>query len=309
MSLERKVVLVTRRTRLEELLDRFPTVEQARFYVERLDADFADYEREHEAYRAARRVVGEALLAHGRSQAIDRRYLPNFLFGPDDVVVALGQDGLVANTMKYLDGHPLIGLNPDPARFDGVLLPFEPAALAAVLPEVLAGRRPCREVTMAEARLADGQVMRAVNDLFIGPRSHGSARYELEWRGARELQSSSGVIVSTGLGSTGWMSSIVRGAFGIAAAWGGREEAARYEPLAWESDRLRFAVREPFPSRTTGTALVCGEVTARTPLVVRSRMGEGAVLFSDGLEADRIEIPPGAGITVAPSGRRGRLVT
>jgi NAD kinase len=308
MSLDRKVVLVTRRTRLEELLDRFHTVEQARFYVERLGSDFGDYEQEHQAYLRARRVVDEVLVAHGRWQAIDRQYLPNFVFGPHDVVVALGQDGLVANTLKYLDGHPLVGINPDATRYDGILLPFDATALALVLPEVLAERRPERSVTMAEARLPDGQRMLAVNDLFIGPRSHTSARYELRWKDQIEVQSSSGVIVSTGLGSTGWMTSIVTGSLGIAGAWSPRKPAPPYRPLPWDSTRLRFAVREPFPSRVTGTAMVYGEFDGAKPLVLRSLMAEGGVIFSDGIEADRIALDAGVVVTIAPASVRGRLI-
>lgn len=38
--------------------------------------------------------------------------LDRFLFEPDDIVLALGQDGLVANVAKYLDGQPVIGSNP-----------------------------------------------------------------------------------------------------------------------------------------------------------------------------------------------------
>lgn len=308
MSLPRKVVLVTRRTRLEELLDRFHTVEQARFYVERLGSDFGEFEREHQAFTTARRTVDEVLVAHGRSQSIDRQYLPNFVFGPQDVVVALGQDGLVANTLKYLDGHPLLGVNPDAARYDGVLLPFDAAALAFVLPEVLDDRRPEKSVTMAEARLPDGQRMLAVNDLFIGPRSHTSARYELRWREQVEVQSSSGVIISTGLGSTGWMTSIVTGSLGIAGAWGQRKGAPRYRPLPWDSARLRFAVREPFPSKVTGVELVYGEFDAARPLVIRSLMAEGGVIFSDGIEADRIALDAGVPVMVAPASVRGRLI-
>lgn len=308
MTLDRKVVLVTRRTRLEELLDRFHTIDQARFYVERLEADFGEYEREHEVYLESRRTVADVLLAHGRSQVIDRRYLPSFLFGADDVVVALGQDGLVANTMKYLHGHPLVGINPDATRYDGLLLPFGPDDLATILPEVLRGRRPDRAVTMAEARLPDGQRMRAVNDLFIGPRSHTSARYELTWNGDTERQSSSGIIVSTGLGSTGWMASVVAGSLGIAGAWSDAPRVTRYAPLAWESARLRFAVREPFPSRVTGTSLVYGEFDGAHPLVVRSLMGDGGVLFSDGIEEDRIALDAGIAVTVAPAAERGRLI-
>ena len=160
---ERKTVLVVRRTRLDELVARYHTLSQARFYIEHLGADFGDYLRESAAYAAALQAVVQALEARGRYQIVDRALVPNFVFGADDIVVALGQDGMVANTMKYLDGQPLIGVNPEPARWDGLLLPFAPADLAALLGDVAANRRPTRAVTLAEARLSDGQVLRAAN--------------------------------------------------------------------------------------------------------------------------------------------------
>ncbi len=308
MTTERKIVLITRRTPLEELIGRFHTVDQARFYVEHLGADFSDYEREHGSYLQARQTVTGVLVAHGRWQAIDRQYLPNFLFGPNDVVVALGQDGLVANTMKYLDGHPLVGINPDPARHDGLLLPFRPQELETLLSDVLRDRRPDKRVTMAEAALPDGQRMLAVNDLFIGPRSHTSARYEILWAGRHETQSSSGVIVSTGLGSTGWMTSVIVGSLNIAAAWTESAAAARYAPLPWDSERLRFAVREPFPSRTTKAELVFGEFDGKSPLHLKSLMAERGVIFSDGIEADHIVLDAGVTVAIRPAMRSGRLI-
>jgi NAD kinase len=154
---DRKAVLVTRKTRLEELIAKFQTAEQAKFYVEHLDADFSDYEREHQTYHAAKRAVVETLQRRCLLQLLDRGFLPSFVFGPDDLVLALGQDGLVANTLKYLDGQPLVGINPDPGRYDGVLLPFESRDLAAVLEELLHDRRPAKSITMAQAKLSDGQ--------------------------------------------------------------------------------------------------------------------------------------------------------
>src|SRR5207244_2022046 len=157
----------------------------------------------------------------GRYQIIDRSFLPNFIFGPSDIVVALGQDGLVANTMKYLDGHPLVGLNPDAKRYDGILLPFVPGDLPALLRDVAAEKRPHRTVTMAKATLTNGQVLHAVNDLFIGARTHTSAIYQIAAGDRTETQSSSGLIVATGLGSTAWFKSIVTGSLAIAGAFGG----------------------------------------------------------------------------------------
>src|SRR5579871_377649 len=193
---DRKVVLVTRRTRLEDLIAKYLTADQARFYVEHLGADFSDYQREHDVYQHERQQTVRTLEQWGRYQMIDRSFLPNFIFGPADIVVALGQDGVVANTMKYLEGHPLIGVNPDAGRYDGVLLPFAPADLGTILGEVAGDKRPHKTITMAKATLADGQVLHAVNDLFIGVLSHTSALYEIELGTRKERQSSSGLIVS-----------------------------------------------------------------------------------------------------------------
>jgi len=307
-SAERKVVLVTRRTRLEDLIARYHTLAQAKFYVEHLGADFSDYEREHEAYVLARAQVSQALELWPRRQFIDRGFLPNFMFARSDIVVALGQDGVVANTMKYLDGQPLIGVNPDRRRYDGVLLPFQPADLPALLPEVAVDRRPVRTVTMAKAALSDGQALYAVNDLFIGPRSHTSLLYEIELRERKEVQSSSGVIVSTGLGSTAWMKSIVTGSLAISEAFGVTAKPPPYKPEPWDTDGLRFAVREPFPSQTSQTTLIAGRIVGKEHLVLRSRMPEGGVIFSDGIETDRIDFNSGAVAIIGIAEREGRLV-
>lgn len=304
---ERKVVMVTRRTRLEELVARYHTLAQARFYIEHLGADFSDYLHEYETYEAARRVALAALEGYGRFQAIDRSFLPNFVFGQSDIVLALGQDGLVANTMKYLDGKPLVGVNPDPQRFDGVLLPFEPADIGAIIEDVVRGHRPVRAVTMAEAVLSDGQRLLGVNDLFIGPKTHTSARYEIELGTQRETQSSSGIIVSTGLGSSAWMRSIVTGAMAIAGTLG-QAAVDAYQPWDWDADHLKLAVREPFPSRTSSTELVYGTVTRSNKLVVRSLMPEGGVIFSDGIESDYLTFSSGTTAQIGIAASRGTLV-
>lgn len=308
MPLDRKIILVTRRTRLDELVARHHTAAQAKFYVERLGGDYADYEREHDAYIAARRTVLDALERHGRYQVADRAFLPSFLFAADDIVVALGQDGLVANTMKYLEGNPLVGVNPEAARYDGVLLPFQPRDLQALLPDLLADRRPFREVTMAQATLTDKQVLYAVNDLFIGPKSHTSARYEIRHAGRAETQSSSGIIVSTGLGSTAWMRSIITGSTAIASEWWHRERALDYKPVPWDADYLQFAVREPFPSKTSQVGLTFGAIPRNQALSLRSLMPENGVIFSDGIEADFLEFNSGTEARIAVADRRGRLV-
>lgn len=307
---DNKLVLVVRKTRLDELVARFNTEEQARFYIEHLGADFSDYRLENHIYKQAVRASEEILSQHGRVQTVDRSFLPNFLFGPRDTVVALGQDGLVANILKYLDGQLLIGVNPDTARWEGVLLPFRIPDLDILLPEVFAGKRPVRTVTMAQATLNTGEKLYGVNDLFIGPRTHTSARYNIRSGERAENHSSSGIIVSTGLGSTGWLRSIVAGATGIASTLSGQEFSIDINQLGrWDSSQLFFSVREPWPSKTSTAAITFGRITPDTPLVLVSHMAENGVIFSDGIEADFLHFNAGTQATITLADKRGYLVT
>jgi NAD kinase len=306
---DRKIVLIVRETRLDELIVRFNTVQQAQFYVEHLGADFSDYMNEHRQYRDAVAEAESTLRGFGRVQRLERRYLSNFIFGADDLVVVLGQDGLVANTLKYLDGQHVIGLNPDPKRWDGILLPFQVGDLVKIVAEEVRGRRPVKTVTMAKASLNTGTVLYAVNDLFIGPRSHISARYALSVGGRDERQSSSGIIVSTGLGSTGWLKSIYAGWRATTATLTeGAVDSAAEGAFAWDADHLHYFVREPFPSRTTGASLVIGRIDRADAMVIVSEMPEHGVIFSDGIEADFLEFNSGTRVTIGIAERHGMLV-
>ena len=308
-SSENKVVLVVRRTRLDELIARFNTEDQARFYIEHLGADFSDYKNEDKLYKTAVRDAGRIISRQGRLQIVDRSFVPNFIFGPHDTIIALGQDGLVANVLKYLEGQVLIGVNPDPKRWEGVLLPFGVSDLDLILPEVFSGKRPIREVTMAIARLNNGQSLMGVNDLFIGPRSHTSARYEIRAEGQVENQSSSGIIVSTGLGSTGWLRSVLAGAQGIVSAHSGSEcTEERQGSYAWDADFLSFSVREPWPSKNSSAGITYGRITPRSPLVLVSHMPENGVIFSDGIESDFLQFNSGTEATIQAAEGKGHLV-
>jgi hypothetical protein len=213
--------------------------------------------------------------------------------------------------MDTKNAQPVIGVNPDPARWDGVLLPFQVKDLAAIVSEALAKKRALRRVSMAVARLNDGQELHAVNDLFIGPRSHVSARYEIRLGERAETHSSSGLIISTGLGSTGWFQSLLAGAAGIAA--GHRLDDAvqqmRDHGFPWDAQHLQFMVREPFPSRTTQAELVFGRITPQQPLNLTSAMPGNGVIFSDGVEADYLEFNAGMNASICLAERYGQLVS
>jgi NAD kinase len=303
-----KIVLVTRKTRLEGLVERFNTRAQARFYIEHSGGSFGLYEKEHETYQASLASLRHALEGIAKLQVIERGYLPNFLFSETDLVVAIGIDGLVVNTAKYLNGQPLVAVNPDPRHIDGVLLPYNIETAPAAVKLAMAGKAKFRPISMAQASLNDGQSLLAFNDLFIGVKSHVSARYRIRVGTQEEYQSSSGIIISTGAGSTGWLSSLFNMANGIQAAFGASPAPMKTPALAWEADQLIFVVREPFISRTSGASIVCGAITSSTPLLLESQMPEGGVIFSDGVESDYLAFNAGAIAEVGLSSRKTNLV-
>ncbi|TNU98767.1 MULTISPECIES: sugar kinase [Providencia] len=299
-----RFVLVMRKTRLQELIERFNTWPQAKFYLKHNHVEVSDYLNEHDLYQRQLVQAESVLKSLGRFQLLERKLLPSYQFSKQDIVVVIGQDGLVANTLKYLNGQPVIAINPDPERWDGQLLPFEIGQLQEVVINTLKGKIEQKIVTFAQATTNDGQSLLAVNDLFIGPKSHTSARYLLNWNGEQEFQSSSGIIISTGLGSTGWFQSILAGAQAIMGV--------STHPLAkgfgWGESKLQFSVREPFLSKTTGTKWVFGTIEPSSPLAVESLMPDNGVIFSDGIEDDFLQFNSGCIVTVKIADTQGLLV-
>lgn len=301
-----KIVVVTRKTRLEELIARFNTRPQAKFYIEHAGGDFGEFEREDTDYRRSLDVLRRELDFGLKMQMLDREFLPNFVFAPTDLVVAVGQDGLVANTAKYAGPQPLLGVNPDPVRYDGILVPIRVADARRTADAALTGSAAIKNVTLAEAVLNDQQRLLAFNDLFIGARTHVSARYRLELQGKSESQSSSGLIVSTGAGSTGWLSSVFNMVSSVSRFTGGERTPAL--KLDWDSPDLMFVVREPFISKHSSAEIVVGLLHAGQELVLESHMPLEGTIFSDGIETDYLAFNAGSIATIRAARETARLV-
>jgi NAD kinase len=290
-----RAVFVTRETDYELLLARHATRGQAKFFLETRGQDIDLLEDRHRQLHAALQA-GRAAVPHDwRQAALTRADLDRFLFGPEDVIVAVGQDGLVANVAKYLSGQPVLGLNPAPDLYDGVLVRVPLARLAVLLPASVAGAAPVEHRTMVEARLDTGERLLALNEVFVGHHSHQSARYRIATRDLAENHSSSGLIVASGTGATGWARSIME---------------ATHEDLSLDPQEraVAFFVREPFPSIATGTSLRAGKL-AQAPLDVTSRMNDGGVIFADGIEQDFLAFDWGRGVKLGPAAQTLHLVT
>ncbi len=289
MTLRRRAVLVRRRTELEELLDRHSTRGQAEFFLRSRGRSLDEVQRAHDCAHEALAAVAARLPEDWARTGVERRDLAAFLFAPEDVVIVVGPDGLVANVAKYLRGQVVIGIDPRPGAERGPLVPCDVGTGGELIDRIADGESPSvSRRTMVRARLDDGQEVTALNEIYLGHASHQSARYRLDWRGRREFQSSSGVIVSTGTGATGWSAS-------LAHDRGGRELPAPAERgLAW-------FVREAWPSPATGVSMTEGRLgeDEELGLVVSC---ERLVVFGDGIEDDCCEAVWGQRVRVSVAG-------
>lgn len=272
-----RVVVITRETEYERLLATHATRGQAAFFLSSRDQSIDEIEARHQRFSSTLETIFRHVPSEWRRNRVDRTELDRFLFEPDDLIVAVGQDGLVANVAKYLSGQRVLGINPDQVLFDGILVPFNASDALQQLIPAMYGDVETQSRIMVEVTLDTGQRLLALNELFLGHRSHQSARYWVDVTTEQERQSSSGIIIATGTGSTGWARSINRS----------RNDAL--ELPAPEDRQLAYYVREAFPSNTTGTSISAGLITDQAQLRVRSEMNEGGVIFGDGIESDYLE--------------------
>ena len=289
-----RAVFVTRESDYEQLLARHATQGQARFFLETRGQSLDVLEARHRQLLRTVKAARDAVPPEWRQAAVRRADLDRFLFAPEDVVVAIGQDGLVANVAKYLAGQPVLGINPSPDLYDGVLVRVPLDRLARLLPPSATGEVDAEHRTMVEAVLDGGERLLALNEVFVGHRSHQSARYTIATGKTHEEQSSSGLIVASGTGATGWARSIM-------------QATHAQLPLGPEERAVGYFVREPFPSVATGTTLIHGRVAAM-PLHVTSRMNDGGVIFADGIEQDFLAFDWGRDVAIGPAAQALVLV-
>ncbi|MFC9647265.1 MULTISPECIES: hypothetical protein [unclassified Streptomyces] len=298
MSLAPRAVLVYRTSEYEELLTRHGTHGQAAFVLSSRGRSVEEVADRHHRARRALAEVAAAVPLRWRQARVERADLDRFLFAPEDVVVVVGQDGLVANAAKYLAGQPVVGIDPDPGRGLGVLVRHRAADAPGLLRAAEAGGGTIDELTMVEAVADDTQRLLALNEIYLGRPDHQTARYRLgpdDESAPAEAQASSGVLVGTGTGATGWLRSV-------------RRERGSALPVPGPADpQLVWYVREAWPSPTTGTALVEGVLdrAERLRLTVES---DRLVAFGDGMESDALELTWGQTVRLGRSATALRLL-
>lgn len=296
MTLQPRVVVVFRRTELDDLLARHGTRGQAEFFLATRGRTLEEVQDRHDALQEARQRAASAIPLDWRRGEVERAHLSRFLFAAGDIVVVIGQDGLVANVAKYLAGQPVIGIDPEPGRNPGVLVRHQAASIGALLGPAATGKAKVEARTMVEAVTDDGRRLSALNELYVGHASHQTSWWTLTAPdGPAERQACSGLIVGTGTGATGWCSS-------VCCDRGGPTELPH--PT---DDWLTWFVREAWQSPATRRDLTFGTYGPDRTLGL-SVESDRLVVFGDGIEADALELTWGQSVRIGVASQRLHLV-
>jgi hypothetical protein len=116
------------------------------------------------------------------------------------------------------------------------------------------------------------------------------------------------VLVSTGAGSTGWLSSVFNMAAGLTPLLPGAANVKIPKRVPWEDPRLIFVVREPFVSKKSSASIVSGVISPGQQLTLTSQMPNEGVIFSDGIESDFLQFNSGAVAHIKAAKQRAKLV-
>lgn len=289
-----RIIIIRRETEFDKIKSVYSTLQNAKFDLDRKGISLSEVENNHYLFLDSLKKIRDSIPIDWKQVTLMRQDISQFLFMPEDIIIAYGQDGLIANISKYLDGQIVIG-----TRFENdnqnVLNKFLPKDIEEVLHLILKDKIKIEERTMAEAIVTNGEKIYALNEIFIGHRSHQSAKYVIALNKKKEKQFSSGVIVSTGTGMTGWASSILKSI----------NQTLNINP---EDNNLAYFVRECWPGLNNKVDLVFGKLNNNN-LEITSEMDDGGVIFADGIETDFIKFSWGNKVSIQTSNKKLRLAT
>lgn len=151
-----------------------------------------------------------------------------------DLVISVGGDGTALSASHFLFDKPLLAVNSNPGKSEGALTTIPISELHKKLEEIKFGNYKTEKLERIEVKINEKIIEPiALNEVFLAnEKAYHMSRYKIKFshdgKNEEEKQNSSGIIFSTGTGSTAWFKS------------------AGGEPFSPQSRFIKFLVREPY---------------------------------------------------------------
>jgi len=150
-----------------------------------------------------------------------------------DFVISIGGDGTALSASHFLEEKPLLTVNLSPESSVGALTTLAVDNLAEKLAEIKSGKFKTEKLERIDVKINGKNAEHpALNDVFVASeKAYHISKYKIKFNGKEETQNSSGLIFSTGTGSTAWFKS------------------AGGAPFSPQARFIRMIVREPYKGK------------------------------------------------------------
>lgn len=179
-----------------------------------------------------------------------------------DLVITFGGDGTFIKAADLIDNSLIIGINSNPQKSEGALTSIDINEIDK-LNLINLGNYDIIKKYRAKIKL-NGKLIdeHPLNDIYVGTVSQfHCSRYKIKFKSYEEEHRSSGVIISTGTGSSAWFCS------------------AGGEKFNHDDEKLGFIVREPyFGKRIFLPKLLKGYIEKEDKIIIESMRDYGGII-------------------------------
>lgn len=147
-----------------------------------------------------------------------------------DLIISIGGDGTALSASHFIENKPLLAVNSSPETSIGALTTITIDQLEKKLEEIKKNNQRTELLERIEVQINDKPIEHlALNEVFIASeKAYYISKYKILFKNKEEIQRSSGLIFSTGTGSTAWFKS------------------AGGSPFSPQSKFIKMIVREPY---------------------------------------------------------------
>lgn len=272
-----EILLVPKITKVEWDMHRLKLTEKELrdFYKkENLNAEkiFDSHEKQKSSLKRIKQILEGC-------KVVERNSLTKEDVKNSKLVISFGGDNHFNYVSHFCDSNLVVGVNSDPERSVGAMTYFNVDSFEFFLPSLLNDDFEIEEWPRIEIEV-DGKMIETlcVSEIFIGESDRvNMSRHILKLNGNEEEQKGSGIVVTTGTGSTGWYDSACRYIFSEGNKFGKT------------SKELRFVLTEPFNGKYSKYNMLNGVVKDGENLEIVSLSDSDAVLSIDSLKVLKLK--------------------
>jgi len=181
-----------------------------------------------------------------------------------DIIISIGGDGTFLSASHYAENIPILSVNSDKTRSEGALTTIDLSELNSKILDIINNKIKIKEYTREKIIIHKKnkctETENALNETFFGNiNPHHTTNYEIIYKNKNENQRSSGIVISTGTGSTAWY-----------------QTAGGY-PFNREKKQLKFKIRELYKRKLHKPTIKKGKINLNEKLIIISKMNHAIV--------------------------------